>query len=188
MQTWEYSPEYSIRSYTFLLPFYIIGLFLKNIFLDKTFIFYSIRICIGIFSLYCQYLFYGTIMYRVNRDIGQLLRLLIYTSSGIYFYSTCLLPSAICTNLFMLAISSYIRGKDLNAILWGCIAVCCTGWPFVGVVFIPMGVHMILRQISITQLNQQRLKLQPTITPCLVAIGVLVLKGLFILICVVCVT
>lgn len=185
MQTWEYSPEYSIRSYAFLLPFYLIGSFFKLIFKDKTVIFYSIRVCIGLFSFYCQYLFYGTVMYRVNREIGQLLRLLFYSAAGIHFYSTCLLPSAICTNLFMLAVSSYVRGKDLNAIFWGCIAVCCTGWPFVGVVFAPMGLHMMSRQISITQLKQQRMKEPFSIAPCIGAIFALLMKGAFILFCVV---
>ena len=109
--------------------------------------FYFCRVVIGSFSYYCQSVFCNTIYWKVDNTIGSILYYLMYCTAGILFYSTSLLPSAICCNLLMLSISNYIRKSDLWAIAWGCIAVCCTGWPFVGVLFLPMGLHMLYRQL-----------------------------------------
>ena len=149
MQTWEYSPTFAIRSYAFLSPLWALGTLLNDsIFVPhKIVIFFLLRTCVGLFSLYCQNSFCSAIEWRINSNVGSMTRYLFYGSAGMFFYSTALLPSAVCCNLVMLCSSNYIRKHDGWGVFWGCFAVCCTGWPFVGVIFAPLGVHMLYRQV-----------------------------------------
>lgn len=150
MQTWEYSPAYAIRSYTFLTPFWVMSTLMDDIarVTDGRAMFYILRVALGVFSVYCQYLFYSAVQWKIDANVGLLLKYLMYCSAGVLFYSTSFLPSAICCNFFLLSAASYIRRRDLHSIFYGCIAVCCTGWPFVGVLFWPLGVHMLYRQAT----------------------------------------
>ena len=129
MQTWEYSPLYAIRSYTFLSPLARIGDVINSMTntVKPSNIFYFYRFIIGGFSFYCQSVFCNTIYWKVDSNIGIILYWLMFTTAGILFYSTSLLPSAISCNLLMLSISNFIRKSDLLAIGWGCVAVCSTG-------------------------------------------------------------
>ena len=36
----------------------------------------------------------------------------------------------------------------MNCIIWGSIAVLCTGWPFVGLLFLPLGLHMVVHSYA----------------------------------------
>ena len=52
--------------------------------------------------------------------------------SGVFYASTSYLPSALCSSLLMLSISSLLRGNFVLTIFTGCAAVVWTGWPFAG--------------------------------------------------------
>lgn len=55
LQTWEYSPQYALRSYPYLLPLLWIGGGLKYLFgSEKIVIYYALRGCISLFSAYCE--------------------------------------------------------------------------------------------------------------------------------------
>ena len=61
-QTWEYSPEYKIRSYAYLFPYYILGRILQLLNLSPVMIFYSIRV-LGIigFTCYCEWKLFSSL-------------------------------------------------------------------------------------------------------------------------------
>ena len=64
-------------------------------------------------------------------------------SPGVFYCSTSYLPSAICSNLLLLSISYWLKRKYGITIFLGCVSVLWTGWPFVGVIFLPLGIHML---------------------------------------------
>jgi hypothetical protein len=43
----------------------------------------------------------------------------------------------------MLSIAAWLENGFPVSVLWGSVAVLCTGWPFVGLLFLPLGLHMI---------------------------------------------
>jgi alpha-1,2-mannosyltransferase len=53
MQTWEYSPAYALRTYSFLLPLTAIGRLLLCFNFSQVQIFTVLRICLGGFSAVC---------------------------------------------------------------------------------------------------------------------------------------
>ena len=55
-----------------------------------------------------------------------------FVSTGIFYSSTSYLPSAVCSSLLVLSMSSLLRSRFVVTISLGCIAVLWTGWPFVG--------------------------------------------------------
>jgi hypothetical protein len=46
-------------------------------------------------------------------------------------------------SLLILVLNSYLDNKFRAAIVYGCIAVLCTGWPFIGVLLLPLGLVML---------------------------------------------
>lgn len=143
MQTWEYSPVYAIRTYAFVIPFWSIVYTLKSFSLPKVVVFESLKFIIGIFSAFSHSTFLFTILNKLGVDIFQNNLLFSVFAFGIFNSSTSLLPSAVVANFVLLSLSFWVNNKFLIAILFGCVAVVWSGWPFVAVVFVPIGLHMI---------------------------------------------
>lgn len=144
-QTWEYAPQYAIRTYAFIAPFWMWGHFLRNIFnLVKIDVFYSVRILLGALTAYSEASFVSAIGDKIGENEMYFTVLFLIFSPGIFLSSTAFLPSAVAMSLIMLSCASWLRGANLMAIFFGCIAVLATGWPFVAVLFIPLGLHMIV--------------------------------------------
>lgn len=143
MQTWEYSPKFAIRTYAFialLVPFSEISIFFMK---HKLVVFYSIRLIIGEMSAICTYRFLNAIEKKFGSKIHSSFLLLAAFCPGIFFASTSFLPSAFCSSMVMLSFASWLNENFNQTITFGCIAVIWSGWPFVGVIFIPIGLHML---------------------------------------------
>lgn len=148
MQTWEYSPEFSIRTYAFIFPIYIIGTVLKTFQIPKLAVFYTIRAILGIFTTYSIESFLKSYYHCFGtRDLIILLCFLLF-SPGIFYCSTSFLPSAVSLNLLLLSTSKWMVGDFISSIAFGGFAVFWTGWPFVGLMFLPLGFHMIYMVFS----------------------------------------
>lgn len=147
MQTWEYSSQYAIRTYAFLLPLQIVGEFLRFSGVSQSNMFMIMRNFIGIFSSYCEACLVFQVDTAFKGNIGTYSFFFIVFSAGIFFTSTSFLPSSICSSLLLLSVSSWLDGKRYMTILWGCVAVLWSGWPFVGVLFLPLGVDMLLEAV-----------------------------------------
>jgi hypothetical protein len=79
----------------------------------------------------------------VGQSVSSNAAVFLLLAPGVFFASTAYLPSAVCMTLLMLSIASWLENRFLNSIIWGSIAVLCTGWPFVGLLFLPLGLHMV---------------------------------------------
>ena len=153
MQTWEYSPEYALRSYAFIAPLLLLSNALCMLGVRKEHQFYVIRACIGAFTAYCEASLVSSVVDGRNRLRAYMLQMLISFSPGIFYFSTSFLPSAVGSSLLMLSISSWLTDSFISSIFYGCVAVVCTGWPFIGVVFGPMGAHMLFCTYSNSSLG-----------------------------------
>ena len=170
MQTWEYSPKYAIRTYSFIIPFLLVGKILRiilsmfniNELLEKQICYYGIKIILGLFSAYSQ----SSLITIVKNEFGNfdayILGIFLLSSAGIFYASTSLLPSALCLNFVTLSICSLLQSESegdirsnrkkqlkqqekqhLKVILIGSVAVLWTGWPFIGLLFLPMGLFVL---------------------------------------------
>jgi alpha-1,2-mannosyltransferase len=143
MQTWEYSPQYAIRTYSFIYPFYLLSKALEWRGLSKNVIFYVLKGTMGTIAAYAQTRFTFSLYRTVGQSISSNAAVFLLLAPGVFFASTAYLPSAVCMSLLMLSIASWLENRFLNSIIWGSIAVLCTGWPFVGLLFLPLGLHMV---------------------------------------------
>lgn len=148
MQTWEYSPQFAIRSYTFICGILPFAELYKMVGLSKIEIFYGIRLILGSFTAYSQARFLHSIESSFGTAYVRLSAMLMLFSPGILFAGTSFLPSAIAMNTVMLGMSNWLADDYLSTIMWGCVAVLCTGWPFVGVIFLPLGLTMLYRSYT----------------------------------------
>lgn len=170
MQTWEYSPEFAIRSYAFLTPFYYLARFCMFLKLSKMDVFFAVKGCLGLFSAYAQAEFLDSLKVVLGERVMFAAFVMSICSAGTFFYATSLLPSAICANLQLLAFSYFLRGywashqkgtaskarwntwwtSSALCILCGCIAVVWSGWPFIALLYVPLGVCLIASCFTLT--------------------------------------
>ena len=145
LQTWEYSPEFSIRTYSFIIPVYLYSYILKSIGLcGKIHMFYSIRLFFSLVTSFSETKFLLSINSKFGNDFFLFNILFVLLSPGIFLCSSSYLPSAVCMNLIMLSYSAMMDGFSNLSIMYGSIAVLCSGWPFVALLLIPVGVKLII--------------------------------------------
>lgn len=148
MQTWEYSPLYAIRTYAFIAPFWPLGWTLKFIGLSKPVIFKCLKLSLGLLTSFSHSTFLYSILNSLGVEIFQNNVVFTIFSFGIFHSGTSFLPSAVVSNLILLSFSNWIYNKFHLSILFGCVAVIWSGWPFIAVLFIPIGLHMIAHRCS----------------------------------------
>ena len=149
MQTWEYSPNFAIRTYAFITPLLGVMSVLKALLVNHPFIpklaYFSIaKVILGLVTAFSSQTFENSIRSVFGDRQASIFKYLMLLSPGIFYASTSFLPSAVCMSLVMLSFAKLLSKQYFISILYGCIAVLWTGWPFVGVVFLPIGVTILL--------------------------------------------
>ncbi|XP_025078630.1 alpha-1,2-mannosyltransferase ALG9-like [Pomacea canaliculata] len=145
-QTWEYSPVYAIRSYAYILP-YLIPMRLFEIFLtnNKILIFYLLRCCLGTVCAACEVYLYKAVNQAVGTNVARLMLWFLLLSTGMFIACTAFLPSSFSMYLTMVAVASWLTGKNNVAIL-AVAASTIIGWPFAAALGLPIAFDVIFRQ------------------------------------------
>lgn len=109
-QTWEYSPEYSIRSYLYIyLHLWPAQLFSVMFGDAKIAVFTLVRLALGVFCLFGEYYAYRGVCKRINIATGRFFVVFTCFSTGMFIASTALLPSS-----FSMACGFYALGAYLH--------------------------------------------------------------------------
>ena len=154
MQTWEYAPQYAIRAYAYISP---LVLYCKAVtcFADrlgigysKIDIFFAVRALLATMTAFAESRFVLAIHGTYGVFKAKLTMLFLMCSAGVFFASTALLPSATAMSLVMLSCAASADGRFIEGIFWGCVAVLWLGWPFVAVIFVPLGVYMLASRFA----------------------------------------
>ncbi|ORY83736.1 GPI mannosyltransferase, partial [Protomyces lactucae-debilis] len=134
-QTWEYSPVYAIRSWTYIclhaLPLYP----LKDI-LSREQQFYLLRCILGAVSAFIEASLVMTIS-KANEELGLLTLAGLLTSAGMFTASTALLPSTFTLYTCTLGLDLFLRQHHTLSTAAFAIGV-IIGWPFSILLFIPL--------------------------------------------------
>ncbi|EED21469.1 alpha-1,2-mannosyltransferase (Alg9), putative [Talaromyces stipitatus ATCC 10500] len=141
LQTWEYSPEYSIRSWLYVSLHAVIGMITRIYSPHKRTQFYVIRAVLAFICAACETRLYSAISRTLNRRIGLLFLIITVFSPGFFHASTAFLPSTFTMYTSMLGLAAFLdrRGKNKIAegIMWfGTGAI--IGWPFSGALLLPL--------------------------------------------------
>jgi alpha-1,2-mannosyltransferase len=147
LQTWEYSPEYAIRSwaYTGLHSLWIwfgtmplkLVLFSAN---PKVVEFYFLRTTLALVCALCQSRLYSVVSRTVNPRVAIFFAMALIFSPGMYHAAPAYLPSTFAMYTSMLGFSAFMdwtKGmKTSQGIFWFGLGT-TLGWPFAGALVLP---------------------------------------------------
>ena len=152
LQTWEYSPDYAIRSWFYVLLHAIVGKFASLLSAKKTFEFYFVRVALGLTCAYCQTHLFSTVSRTLNPRVAIMFMLSMLTSPGMFHASAAYLPSSFSMYTNKLGTASFMdwRGgsKTNVGIMWFGIGA-IIGWPFSAALVAPFVVEeLVLASIT----------------------------------------
>ncbi|KAJ6120853.1 GPI mannosyltransferase [Penicillium sp. IBT 18751x] len=141
LQTWEYSPVYSIRSWLYVSLHAVVGKLASLMVHTKAAEFYTIRVILAIVCAACQTRLYSAICRSLNPRIGLIFLMITVFSPGVFHASTAFLPSTFTMYTSMLGLAAFLEFKGgprtAQGIMWfGLGAI--VGWPFAGALLVPL--------------------------------------------------
>ncbi|KAK4984668.1 mannosyltransferase [Elasticomyces elasticus] len=149
LQTWEYSPEFALRSWTYAGVHAVVILLGRLIPFasSKVFQFYFLRTMLGFFCAVCEARLFAKMSRTLNPRIGLLFMIIMVTSPGMFHASVSYLPSSFTMYTTMLGIAAFLdwRGgiRTAQGIFWmGTGAI--LAWPFAAAMVIPFAIEEIM--------------------------------------------
>lgn len=147
-QTWEYSPEYSIRSWAFLLPFYgVLYPINKVAELDAYWNFYITRFVLGLISFVLEVGLHWEITKLMSIRTANIWIFFQLFNPGWFHASVELLPSSVAMLLSLgslkYALRYFSKGNEspfVTSMLFTFVAG-VLGWPFVLLLQVPCCLH-----------------------------------------------
>ncbi|KAF2898396.1 hypothetical protein ILUMI_07779 [Ignelater luminosus] len=143
LQTWEYSPEYGLRSYTYLLvhatPAYIYHKLLQP---NPLLIFYFTRCLLGLICSFAEVYFYKAVCREFGVHVGRLCLAFQLFSAGMFISSTAFLPSSWAMYAFAAACAAWWKQKYPLAIFMIALGS-LLGWPFAALLGVPIAFDMV---------------------------------------------
>ncbi|CAO2836224.1 unnamed protein product [Amaranthus hypochondriacus] len=146
-QTWEYSAQYALRSYLYIIFHAIVGGPASILFEDKVRVFYVVRLFLGLISVVTD----AFLVVAISRKYGK--RLACYTlamlclTSGCFFASTSFLPSSFSMYAMSLASALALLEKPALAVAVSASGV-IIGWPFSVLAFLPVTIFSLRKSFK----------------------------------------
>ncbi|EXJ86677.1 alpha-1,2-mannosyltransferase [Capronia epimyces CBS 606.96] len=140
LQTWEYSPEYGIRSWAYIalhaLPAKIVSLLGQS----KTFEFYALRIGFAIVCAATEVRLYSAISRTLNPRVGVIYLMIVAVTPGFFYASSAFLPSSFAMYTSTLGLACFMDWyggpRTAPGIMWFGVGA-LLGWPFAGALVVP---------------------------------------------------
>jgi len=134
LQTWEYSPEYAIRSWLYITLHALIGNFRRLLpFPTKVGEFYFVRYGLAFICALCQTQMFRVINGTLNPRVAMFFMMANIFSPGLFHASASFLPSSFAMYTTMLGMAAFMnwRGglKTAQGIFWFAVGG-ILGWPF----------------------------------------------------------
>uniref|UniRef100_A0A1B6CT78 Mannosyltransferase n=3 Tax=Clastoptera arizonana TaxID=38151 RepID=A0A1B6CT78_9HEMI len=142
-QTWEYSPEYALRSYTYLMvhvvPAWIYYCILQP---NKMLVFYFCRCLLGLLCSLCEVYFYKSICREFGINVARLMLLIMLFSTGMFISSTSFLPSSFSMYMTLLSMGAWFQRKYELAVFTTALSAFLS-WPFAALIGVPIAIDML---------------------------------------------
>ena len=141
LQTWEYSPEYAIRSWLYIVLHAVPGKVASLFSAKGAYQFYVIRALLALTCAYAQTRLYCMISKEIGSRVARIFQLIMLSSTGIFYASVAYLPSSFAMLTTMMGMSEFMNWqtglKTANGITWFGIGA-IVGWPFSGALILPL--------------------------------------------------
>lgn len=151
LQTWEYSPQYSIRSWAYILIHAIPVKIAKFLGKSKTFQFYLLRFVFAFVSAITGTRLYAIISKSLSPRIGAFYLAIVLFTPGFFYASTAFIPSSFAMYTTTLGLSAFLNTthgpRTATGIFWFAVGA-ALGWPFAGALIVPIAVSQWLAALS----------------------------------------
>lgn len=158
LQTWEYSPEYAIRSWLYVVLYAVPQKFASIFARNKSYEFYIVRVLLAFICAACETRLFAIISKTLNPRIGVFFLIICAFTPGMFYASVSYLPSSFAMYCSMLGLASFMdwRGgaKTATGIMWFAIGA-VVGWPFAGALIAPF----ILEELAIAAFTGEGIEL-----------------------------
>jgi len=182
-QTWEYSPEYALRSYSYTGAFAVIVRCLHPVvnaftnivapeFPPKVAVFYIVRFLIGMGTAACEAHFCVATARAFGTQIAQHTVVFLAASAGMFSAGTAFLPSTTSMHFFMLAQASWMTGCHSRLVFMVAAAILVSGWPFCALVGFPMALDLLFRGLHLAVFGRKPSTLLTAIRDAILALAI----------------
>lgn len=131
--TWEYSPQFALRSYfylwTYIWPSFILSFVTSN----EAILFYFTRVAIACLGIFCELYFCIGISRCAGTSVARYCMAFLLMSSGMYFASTSFLPNTLSMHLTMITFAAWFCDHYKLTIFSAGISI-LVGWPYAAIV------------------------------------------------------
>ncbi|KAK7079141.1 mannosyltransferase [Halocaridina rubra] len=145
-QTWEYSPEYALRSYTYILihavPGWIYSSLLQS---NRMLVFFFIRCMLALSCSGCELYFYRGICKEFGANVGRITLSILVFAAGMFISSTAYLPSSFAMYMTLMSMGAWYHQSYELAIFTTAIST-FLGWPFAAAIGIPIAYDVVVRK------------------------------------------
>ncbi|CAD7092870.1 unnamed protein product [Hermetia illucens] len=146
LQTWEYSPQFALRSYTYLMVHAVPAWVYNKIFEPSPLlVFYFVRCMLGLGCAVVECYLYKAISREFGIHIGRLWLIFQLFSVGMFISSTALLPSSFSMYFTGAAMAAWWHQKYTLAVFFIAISA-LLGWPFAALLGVPIALDMLFRR------------------------------------------
>ncbi|KAF7281365.1 hypothetical protein GWI33_004848 [Rhynchophorus ferrugineus] len=146
LQTWEYSPQFALRSYFYLMvhatPVWIYHKLLQP---NPLLMFYFSRCLLGLACAFTEVYFYKAICKEFGVHIGRICLAFQLISPGLFISSTAFLPSSFAMYTFTAACGAWWQQKYALAIFFTALGS-ILGWPFAALLGVPIVFDMLVQK------------------------------------------
>ncbi|RZB77211.1 Dol-P-Man:Man(6)GlcNAc(2)-PP-Dol alpha-1,2-mannosyltransferase isoform B [Glycine soja] len=147
-QTWEYSSQFALRSYLYLLFHEIVGRPASWLFSeDKVRVFYAVRFFLGLLSVLTDTVLVVALSRKYGKRLATYALAMLCLTSGCFFASTSFLPSSFSMYAISLASGLFLLDKPAASISVAVIGV-ILGWPFSILAFLPVTLYSLSRKFK----------------------------------------
>ncbi|KAJ2471406.1 hypothetical protein GGI02_002287 [Coemansia sp. RSA 2322] len=149
-QTWEYAPQFALRSYAYVGVPWAAARAMQFVFgsVSRVQLFYALRIALALCSAACETAFVRAVARHVDRAMANYLLLGLCGMAGMFHAAPALLPSSSAMCLSALGSAAAMAPPQrCGRILWavGAFAAAAVwSWPYAAVVAVPFAIEELL--------------------------------------------
>ena len=117
LQTWEYDPQFALRSYFYILIHLAPGWLYSTLAQpNPMLVFYFMRFIFGLVSALCEVYFYRGVLCEFGANVGRLCLSIMLCSAGMFISSTAFLPSTTSMYLTLVSMGAWFQQQYKIAI------------------------------------------------------------------------
>ncbi|RXI02962.1 hypothetical protein DVH24_003040 [Malus domestica] len=147
-QTWEYSSQFALRSYLYILFHALVGQPASWLFAEeKVRVFYAVRIFLGLLSVITDTVLVVALSRKYGKRLASYTLAMLCLTSGCFFASTSFLPSSFSMYAMSLSSGLFLLDKYTMAVTVAAVGV-ILGWPFSILAFLPVTFYSLARRFK----------------------------------------